>query len=87
MTPAEEARVLARWQLGMVASAVHMIAKAGRTGTLGKIFPTLDHSEETLRGNFTSAEDIGWRRLRPWASRGACTWPERVFDTPRATED
>jgi hypothetical protein len=81
MPPGEAARFLALWNTGLVVSAVHMIAKAGMTGTLGKIFPTLDNSEETLLGNFTSAEDIGWRRLRPWASRCSCAWPEHAYLT------
>jgi hypothetical protein len=77
VTPTEEARGIALWNAGTVASAVRMIAKAERTGTLGRILPGVDNSEKTLLGKLTSEEGIGWRSLRPWVSRWSRTWRER----------
>jgi hypothetical protein len=45
---------------GTVASAVRMLAKAEMTGTLGRILPRVDNSEETLLGKLTSENGIGW---------------------------
>jgi hypothetical protein len=74
MTPAEEARFIALWNAGTMASAVRMLAKAELTGNLGRILPTSERSEETLLGNLTSEEGIGWPRPRPWASSCSNKW-------------
>jgi hypothetical protein len=64
-TCAEEARVIALWNAGIVASAVRMMAKAELTGTIGKILPMVENSEETMLGNLTSEKGIGWPVRRP----------------------
>jgi hypothetical protein len=38
-----------------------MIAKAELTGTIGRILPVVDNSEETMLGKLTSEDGIGWR--------------------------
>jgi len=68
VTPAEETRFITLWNAGTVASAVRMIAKAEMTGTIGRILPMVENSEETLLGKLTSEDGIGWPLLRPWAS-------------------
>jgi hypothetical protein len=82
MTPADEARFIALWQAGTVASAVRMIAKAEMTGTIGRILPTLDNSEEILIGKLTSEEGIGWPMLRLWVSRYASRWYDLADEFP-----
>jgi hypothetical protein len=46
-----------------VASAVRLIAKAELTGTIGRILPMVDNGEETMIGNLTTEDGIGWRSL------------------------
>jgi hypothetical protein len=40
---------------------VRIIAKAELTGTIDRILPVLDNSEEILLGNLTNEEEIGWQ--------------------------
>ena len=81
MTPADEARFIALWNTGAVASAVWIIAKAEMTGQVGRILPTSDKAEDSFIGKLTSEEGIGWPRLRPWGSSSLNKWPERSYLT------
>jgi hypothetical protein len=65
VTPAEETRFIALWQASTATSAVRMIAKAEMTGTIGRILPVLENSEEILLGKLTSDDGIGWPLPRP----------------------